>query len=174
MADAVASCHDSPAEPARAGARVVALVGSPNAGKSTLFNALTGAGRAVGNYPGTSVEVGTGRWADAAFGEVALTDLPGAYSLEPVSPDEALTAELLHGADRVDAVVVVCDAAHLGRSLVLAAHVRQLPVRAVIALTMVDVAARRGVTVDPSVLAARLGVPVVVLDPRRRDVGALA
>jgi ferrous iron transport protein B len=152
----------------------VALVGSPNSGKSTLFNALTGAGRAVGNYPGTSVEVGTGRWRDAAFGEIALTDLPGAYSLEPISPDEALTSELLRDADRVDAVVIVCDAAHLARSLVLASHVRLLPVRTVVALTMTDVAERRGVTVDEGVLSARLGAPVVRLDPRRRDVSRLA
>ena len=68
MADAVASCHDSPAPPPRDGAPSVALVGSPNAGKSTLFNALTGAGRAVGNYPGTTVEVGRGRWRNPAFG----------------------------------------------------------------------------------------------------------
>jgi ferrous iron transport protein B len=174
MADTIPSCHEPAAPPAPAGARVVALVGAPNSGKSTLFNALTGAGRAVGNYPGTSVEVGTGRWAHPAFGEVALTDLPGAYSLDPISPDEALTSELLHGDDRVDAVVVVVDAAHLGRSLVLAAHVRQLPVRTVVALTMTDVAGRRGATVDEAALAERLGVPVVRLDPRRRDVSALA
>ena len=174
MADAVANCHEAPGQPASPGARRVALVGSPNSGKSTLFNALTGAGRAVGNYPGTSVEVGSGRWVDPAFGELALTDLPGAYSLDPMSPDEALTADLLHGGDQVDAVVVVCDAAHLGRSLVLAAHVRQLPVPVVVALTMGDVAARRGVEVDDAALAARLGVQVVRLDPRRRDVHTLA
>ena len=169
-----ASCHEVTGPPAAPGARVVALVGSPNSGKSTLFNALTGAGRAVGNYPGTSVEVGTGRWADEAFGEVSLTDLPGTYSLDPMSPDEALTAELLHGGERVDAVVIACDAAHLGRSLVLAAHVRALPLRAVVALTMADVAARRGVEIDERVLADRLGIPVLVLDPRRRDVSTLA
>ncbi|HSO04336.1 MAG TPA: ferrous iron transport protein B [Candidatus Limnocylindrales bacterium] len=174
MADTVASCHEAPGQQAHHGARRVALVGSPNSGKSTLFNALTGAGRAVGNYPGTSVEVGTGRWADPAFGELSLTDLPGAYSLDPMSPDEALTADLLHGGDKVDAVVVVCDGAHLGRSLVLAAHVRQLPVPVVVALTMTDVAARRGLEVDDAVLAERLGVRVVRLDPRRRDVHALA
>ncbi len=174
MADAAANCHEAPGKPAAQGARSVALVGSPNSGKSTLFNALTGAGRAVGNYPGTSVEVGTGRWSDPAFGEVSLTDLPGAYSLDPMSPDEALTADLLHGADQVDAVVVVCDAAHLGRSLVLAAHVRQLPVPVVVALTMADVASRRGVEVDDAVLAERLGARVVRLDPRRRDVRDLA
>ncbi len=174
MADTATSCHTDTSGPAAVpGAPRVALVGSPNSGKSTLFNALTGAGRAVGNYPGTTVEVGSGSWRDPVFGEVALTDLPGAYSLDPVSPDEALTAELLHD-DHVDAVVVVCDAAHLARSLVLAAHVRRLRVRVVVALTMGDVAARRGVTVDEAVLGARLGVPVVRLDPRRRDVAALA
>jgi ferrous iron transport protein B len=168
------SCHTSPAPLAAPGAPVVALVGSPNSGKSTLFNALTGAGRAVGNYPGTSVEVGTGRWRDPALGEVSLTDLPGAYSLEPQSPDEALTAELLHDTDHVDAVVIACDGAHLARSLVLAAHVRLLPVRVVVALTMTDVAARRGVTIDDRALSERLGAPVVRLDPRRRDVTGLA
>jgi ferrous iron transport protein B len=174
MAEATASCHDTAAPRAATDAPVVALVGSPNSGKSTLFNALTGAGRAVGNYPGTTVEVGSGRWTSPEFGELALTDLPGTYSLDPMSPDEALTAELLHGEENVDAVVIVCDAAHLGRSLVLAAHVRQLPVRAVVALTMSDVAERRGVAVDETVLADRLGIPVVRLDPRRRDVAPLA
>ena len=181
MSDTIANCHEAPATPPREGVPRVALVGSPNAGKSTLFNALTGAGRAVGNYPGTTVEVGSGRWSDAAlgeFGEAALTDLPGAYSLDPMSPDEALTASLLNGssqrAERVDAVVVVVDVAHLGRSLVLAAHVRALPIRVVVALTMSDVARRRGVEVDERVLAQRLGAPVVRLDPRRRDVSALA
>ncbi len=174
MAETTANCHGTQGPPARSGAPVVALVGSPNSGKSTLFNALTGAGRAVGNYPGTSVEVGSGRWRDPQVGEVSLIDLPGAYSLEPLSPDEALTAELLHGGGDVDAVVIVCDAAHLGRSLILVAHVRQLPVRAVVALTMTDVAARRGLTVDAALLEQRVGVPVVVLDPRRRAVGPLA
>ena len=177
MSDTMANCHESPAAAPRDGAPVVALVGSPNSGKSTMFNALTGAGRAVANYPGTTVEVGTGRWADpvlCALGEVALTDLPGAYSLDPMSPDEELTASLLSDRDRVDAAVIVVDAAHLGRSLVLATHVRALPIRVVVALTMSDVAARRGVRVDERVLAERLGAPVVRLDPRRRDVAALA
>ncbi len=174
MADDSASCHEPAPTRAAAGSPVVALVGAPNSGKSTLFNALTGSGRAVGNYPGTTVEVGSGRWVSERFGEVALMDLPGAYSLDPMSPDEALTAELLHGGGDLGAVVVVCDAAHLGRSLVLAAHVRQLPVPAVVALTMSDVADRRGVDVDEAVLAERLGVPVVRIDPRRREVARLA
>ncbi len=174
MSDTLTNCHETPGPQASRGAPRVALVGSPNSGKSTLFNALTGAGRAVGNYPGTSVEVGSGRWLDPALGEIALTDLPGAYSLDPMSPDEALTADLLRGGDQVDAVVVVCDAAHLGRSLVLAAHVRLLPVRVVVALTMSDLAARRGVRVDEQALAEALGVAVVRIDPRRRDVHRLA
>jgi ferrous iron transport protein B len=168
------SCHDEHVGTVPQGMPVVALVGSPNSGKSTLFNALTGVGRAVGNYPGTSVEVGSGRWADPSFGQVALTDLPGAYSLAPMSPDEALTAELLAGDGHLDAVVIVCDAVHLGRSLVLAAHVRMLAVRCVVALTMTDVAARRGIAIDDQVLSERLGAPVVRLDPRRRDVSGLA
>ena len=173
MTDA-AVCHTPAAPRPIAGACAVALVGSPNSGKSTLFNALTGAGRAVGNYPGTSVEIGTGRWTAPEVGEVALTDLPGAYSLDPMSPDEELTADLLRGDTQVDAAVIVCDAAHLARSLVLASHVRLLPIRAVVALTMTDVAARRGVTIDAEQLSQRLGVPVVSVDPRRRDPGPLA
>lgn len=173
-ADAAADCHSSSGPQARPGSPTVALVGSPNCGKSTLFNALTGAGRAVGNYPGTSVEVGSGAWMVAGFGEVRLTDLPGSYSLAPLSPDEALTEELLRSGDGVNAVIVVCDAAHLARSLVLAAHVRTLPVRVVIALSMLDVAARRGVTVDTQALSASLGVPVVAVDPRRGGTEGLA
>lgn len=165
------SCHagaDGPA--AEAGAPVVALVGAPNSGKSTLFNALTGGRRTVGNWPGTTVEVGRAGWkADAVA--VELLDLPGAYSLDAQSPDEQLTRDLLLEGpveDRPEVTVVVADASHLTRSLYLVAQLREASQRVVVVLTMLDVAQRRGITVDTTVLAQRLGVPVVALDPRRR------
>lgn len=186
----VPSCHSDAGGPAAApGALVVALAGSPNVGKSTLFNALTGARRHVGNWPGTSVEVGRGAWrvgpsaaprraADAregegesTAGELELVDLPGAYSLDPASPDEELTRALLVDkppAERPDLVVVTVDAAHLARSLYLVAQVREHALRVVVALTMGDVAERRGIHVDAERLAISLGVPVVPVDPRRR------
>ncbi|MBO1032119.1 ferrous iron transport protein B [Tessaracoccus sp. SD287] len=148
---------------------MVALAGSPNVGKSTLFNALTGARRAVGNWPGTSVEVGRGGW--TAGRTYDLVDLPGAYSLDPASPDEALTRQLLvdvPAAERPDLVVVIADAAHLARSSYLLAQLREHPYRLVVALTMVDVARRRGLSVDPAAFSAQVGVPVVAVDPRRR------
>lgn len=164
------SCHEGSAGPAAPpGSPVVALAGAPNVGKSTLFNALTGARRTVGNWPGTTVEVGRGsiRLDDQV---VALVDLPGAYSLDPLSPDEELTRDVLlsQGPDRPDLVIVVLSAAHLSRSLYLVAQLRETEGRVVVALTMTDVAARRGIQVDAEALAERIGAPVVPIDPRRR------
>lgn len=161
------------------GAPTLALVGAPNAGKSTLFNALTGARATMGNYPGTTVEVSRGVWR-AARDEYTVIDFPGAYSLDPVSPDEALTRELLlsvparAGEGRPDLVMVAVDTANLARGLYLAAQIAEHPYRMVVVLTKADVAASQGLEVDPGVLAAKLGVPVVPVDPRRRDISAVA
>lgn len=167
----VPSCHAAgPNEGAGAGATVVALAGAPNAGKSTLFNALTGAGVTMGNWPGTTVEVSRGVW-HADGGDMTLIDLPGAYSLDPVSPDEALTRALLidvPASEVPDVVVAVADAANLTRSLYLLSQLREQPLRVVVALTMADVAAKRMLQVDAEGLAEFVGCPVVVVDPRRR------
>jgi ferrous iron transport protein B len=172
---AVQSCHCAAhGELVANGAAVVALVGAANVGKSTLFNALTGARREVGNWPGTTVEVGRGRWrlsGEGAPGEVTLLDLPGAGSLDPLSPDEVVTRTLLvdvPAQERPDLVLVVVDASRLTRSLYLVAQLREFDLRIVVGLTMNDVATSRGVAVDIDALSREVGVPVVALDPRRR------
>lgn len=166
------SCHAGGGGPAApASAPTVALVGAPNVGKSTLFNGLTGGRRSVGNWPGTTVEVGTAAWTVGGHA-VALLDLPGAYSLDARSPDEALTRDLLLGErpeQRPAVTVVAVDAANLARSLYLVAQVRETRDRVVVALTMTDVAERRGIRVDTAALAGALGAPVIALDPRRRS-----
>lgn len=166
----VPSCHEVASDTGSyPGAPVVALVGNPNTGKSSLFNGLTGVRRSVGNWPGTTVEVGRGTM--TLSGETAVVlDFPGAYGLDPVSPDEALTRDLLTGApkaDRPDLVVVTADATTLSRSLYLVAQLLEWPTRMVIALTMIDVAAIRGVRVDAVALSRMTGCPVVEIDPRR-------
>lgn len=161
------TCHCAVAgSGAGADAPVIALIGTPNSGKSTLFNGLTGARATVGNWPGTTVEVARGTWRTST-----LLDLPGAYSLDPLSPDEALTRDLLLSDpdDRPDVVVVLADAAHLARSLHLVAQVREHPQRVVVALTMRDIAERHGIALDAAALGTALGCPVVGLDPRRRE-----
>lgn len=166
----IRGCHQDSGPGAPADAAIVALVGCPNVGKSTLFNALTGAKRQVGNWPGTTVEVGQGTW-QVGERKLALVDLPGAYSLDPISPDERLTKALLIDApeaEQPDLVVVVANAADAARGLYLLSQIRERPARVVLALTMTDVAERRGRSINLGALRQAIGVPVVALDPRRR------
>ncbi|WP_174285618.1 ferrous iron transporter B [Sphingomonas bacterium] len=159
-------------------APLVAMVGNPNAGKSALFNALTGARQKVGNYPGVTVERHSGRLVLDDGRPVELVDLPGAYSLEPSSPDERVTRDVLTGAqsgERLpDALVVVVDAANLDNHLRFTLQLIALGLPVVVALNMVDLAERDGLTLDPVVLEGELGVPVVAtVAVRRRGIDRL-
>ncbi|MDB5707989.1 MAG: ferrous iron transporter, partial [Sphingomonas bacterium] len=151
---------------------LVALVGNPNAGKSALFNALTGARQKVGNYPGVTVERHSGRLTLSDGRAVDLVDLPGAYSLDPSSPDERVTRDVVTGTqdgERLpDALVVVVDAANLDNHLRFTLQLIALGLPVVVALNMIDMAERDGLTLDPAVLERELGVPVVATVAVRR------
>ena len=140
----------------------VALVGNPNCGKTTLFNALTGLRQKVANYPGVTVEKKTGLWeTERHFFEVI--DLPGSYSLISRSPDEAVVRDLLagYGQAPADATICVVDVTNLSRHLYLVGQVIELGRPLVVALTMVDEAERLGLSVNKEKLSVHLGVPVV-------------
>jgi len=140
-----------------------ALVGNPNCGKTTVFNALTGLRQKVGNYPGVTVEKKEGRLR-LPGGDASLIDLPGLYSLTPRSPDEAIARDVLlgHRADvpQPDGIVHVVDAANLERNLYLTSQILDLGLPTIIVLTMTDVAAKNDHAVDIAALEAALGVPV--------------
>ncbi|MBU6252823.1 MAG: ferrous iron transporter B, partial [Alphaproteobacteria bacterium] len=144
---------------------LVALVGNPNAGKSALFNALTGARQKTGNYPGVTVERHSGRFALEDGSPIELVDLPGTYSLQPTSPDEAVTRDVVMGRQagerRPDALIIVVDAGNLDNHLRFAIELIGLGLPAIVALNMVDLAERDGLTLDPEQLSKDLGVPVI-------------
>lgn len=157
---------------------MIAVVGNPNAGKTALFNALTGARQKVGNYPGVTVERHSGRIALADGRPAELVDLPGTYSLNPASPDEAVTRDVVMGRfageRRPDAILVVVDAGNLDNHLRFALQLIALGLPVVVALNMVDLAERDGLTLDAARLSAELGVPVVpTVAVRRRGLDDL-
>lgn len=144
---------------------LVAVAGSPNAGKSALFNALTGARQKVGNYPGVTVERHSGRLTLADGRPIELVDLPGAYSLDPASPDEAVTRDVLLGKQKgertPDALVIVVDASNLDNHLRFALQLIELGLPTIVALNMIDLAKRDGLELDAKRLSSELGVPVI-------------
>ena len=158
--------------------RTAALVGNPNAGKSALFNALTGARQKIANYPGVTVERKSGRLMLPSGQPVELTDLPGSYGLHPTSPDEEVTARVIlgefPGESAPEVLVVVLDASNLEQHLVFAQEVIELGKPTVVALNMVDLAERDGLVIDPNALEQALGVPVVsTVAVRRKGIGEL-
>ena len=147
------------------GGPLVALVGNPNCGKTALFNRLTGSNQKVANYAGVTVERKEGKLTTAAGKTLRVLDLPGTYSLNPRSPDERVTCDVLtghaEGEKRPDLVVCVVDATNLRRNLRLVLAVKRQGLPCIVALNMVDLAAQSGIRVDGAMLAEALGVPVV-------------
>jgi ferrous iron transport protein B len=148
----------------------IALVGNPNSGKSSLFNALTGLNQKVSNFPGVTVDKKTGIARIAPQLEANIIDLPGTYSLYPKSADEFVTYDVLlnpKGEDKPDMVLIIADASNLKRNLLFCSQIIDLKMPVIIGLTMMDLAKKKGVEVDLAGLERELGVPVVAINPRR-------
>ncbi|HTA70050.1 MAG TPA: ferrous iron transporter B [Bryobacteraceae bacterium] len=152
---------------------VVAIIGPPNSGKSTLFNRLTGLRQKVANFPGVTVEQRIGRARTTSDRDIVLIDLPGVYSLNPRSEDERVTHDVLKGemkdAPKPDAVLLILDSTNLGRHLVLAAPILSLKLPTLVILNMADDLAHRGGNVDTAELASELGAPVALISAAKGD-----
>jgi ferrous iron transport protein B len=146
-------------------APLIALVGNPNCGKTALFNILTGSRQKVANYAGVTVERKEGALVTPGGRRVRVLDLPGAYSLEALTPDERVTADVVFGRrageGRPDFIVCVTDATNLRQNLRLVLNLKRVGLPMVVALNMSDVARSKGLAISPERLAAELGVPVV-------------
>ena len=148
----------------------IALVGNPNSGKSSLFNCLTGLKQQVGNFPGVTVEKKTGSTSLSAGQNAAIIDLPGTYSLYPRRMDEWVSYKVLLNQDKeikADVVVAVADASNLKRNLLFCTQLIDLKGPVVVALTMMDLAGKKGIKIDIATLERELGVPVVAVNPRK-------
>jgi ferrous iron transport protein B len=144
---------------------LIALVGNPNCGKTALFNILTGSRQKVANYAGVTVERKEGSLVTPSGARIRILDLPGAYSLDALTPDEQVTADVLlgrrAGETAPDFVVCVTDATNLRQNLRLVLSLKRLGLPMVVALNMTDIARRKGIVIDADRLAVELGVPVV-------------
>jgi ferrous iron transport protein B len=148
----------------------IALLGNPNSGKSSLFNALTGLNQKVGNFPGVTVDKKTGSSTIAPGVTARIIDLPGTYSLYPKRGDEWVTYKVLLNQDRdikPDILVLLVDASNLKRNLLFCSQIIDLKIPVVVALTMMDLAKKKGVDIDIAGLEVELGVPVVPVNPRK-------
>ena len=155
----------------------VAVAGNPNAGKTSLFNALTGLRQKVANYPGVTVETKSGTWSLDHDSSAMVVDLPGLYSLNATSIDEQIARDVLMNREnsrhskfpQPDVILLVVDATNLSRNLYLTTQVVDLGAPVVIALTMFDLAQRSEIDIDVNKLSAELGVPVVPVVARKRQ-----
>ena len=148
----------------------IALVGNPNSGKTSLFNVLTGLHQKTGNFPGVTVDKKTGTTAISTTLTGNIIDLPGTYSLYPKRLDEWVSYRVLLNQDkdiRADVFVVVVDASNLKRNLLFCSQIMDLKMPVVVALTMADIAKRKGIEIDLAQLERELGVPVVAVNPRK-------
>ena len=136
----------------------IALAGNPNAGKTTLFNALTGSNQFVGNWPGVTVEKKEGKI--KKYDNVILTDLPGIYSLSPYTPEEVVARNYLVG-ERPDVILNIVDGSNLERNLYLTTQLTELGIPVVVTINMIDVVRKNGDTLDIEALSKKLGCPVV-------------
>ena len=147
----------------------IALVGNPNSGKSSLFNALTGLHQKVGNFPGVTVDKKTGDLSVGPY-DTTLIDLPGTYSFYPKREDEWVAYRVLMGVDeqvKTDVILLVADASNLKRNLLFCSQIIDLKIPVVLALTMNDLAAKKGIKIDVVGLQEDLGIPVVAVDARK-------
>jgi len=173
----MSACCDSnvavASRPATTGFRSVAIVGPPNAGKSTLFNRLTGLRQKVANFPGVTVEHHIGYIRNEADEEVALIDLPGIYSLTPKSEDERVAVDVLYGkmdgTPKPDAIILILDATNLNRHLVLAARVIAVGLPTLVLLNMADSLKAQGGGLDPLALARELGTSVALISASKGE-----
>ena len=153
--------------------RTVAIVGNPNSGKTTLFNALTGLRQKVGNYPGVTVERKEGKLPLPDGSAVSLIDLPGTYSLYPASLDEQIATDIILGkanhTSRPDLIICVCDAGSLERGLYLVGQIIDQEIPVILALNMVDLAARNGTVINTAALQRALHIPVIPLVASRGE-----
>lgn len=147
----------------------IALVGNPNSGKSSLFNALTGLNQKVGNFPGVTVDKKTGSANISANLQANIIDLPGTYSLYPKGADEFVTYDVLvnPNGEQPDMILIIADAANLKRNLLFCSQIIDLKIPVIIGLTMMDIARKKGVEIDEAGLERELGVPVVTINPRK-------
>jgi len=150
--------------------KTIALVGNPNSGKSTLFNQLTGLRQKTGNYPGITVDKKSGKLTLAGGNTIEVIDLPGIYSVYPRSKDEKIVLDILsntNNPDFPDLVIVTIDASNLKRNLLLLTQIKDMGLEVICALNMIDVAEKKGIHIDQSILARELGVPVYAVNSKK-------